>query len=797
MISAYPMNSKTALQRPAVRARLLRLAATVAALAACHGLCGAQGVNDEQINALINESIQERRNGQYDKSIRTLEKALELSRGRKSLDGELGALAFLSLTYRLKGDHKKVLELRLESLKIVRAHPDLFMNRNRNEEPWELGRVSGAYVGLKDFPNALKYARAAVDSGMRFPEMGPVGMGRLRQQLGILLFLVGKYKEAERYLRLAYDDFELRAELDVSFETVISKTYEFELGLLRWLQRDLIAQGRTDEALEIAERSRSRALAALVASRMGPGAPRVPQPPTLEQIKAAARSHNATLVEYSVVYEYDPDLLLEFSHFVDIRAAAVFAWVIKPDGSITFRQMDLSSTERPLNELVAEARFSIGARGRGAKRDTEAKIVHPLNSVPSNPALRALDRILIQPIRDQLPANAESPVVFIPQDTLFLVPFAALQDESGRYLVEKHTSLVGVSVATLALSAEQQRRVAAGGGTGVLVVGNPVMPSLRVKEGQPLVPLPDLPAAEQEAMEIAELFSAKALIGSEATKENVVARMPSARILHFATHGLLDRESEGYLSALALAPAEGDAGFLTMREIEKMKLSAELAVLSACDTAQGQLTGDGVLGFSRAFMAAGVPSLVVSLWAIPDAPTAMLMREFYRGLLQKRDKAQALRQATLLTMKKYPDPGNWAAFELIGEHSTSGRLLAAMGESPAAAGSGEDADNAGIENVFIVPEGIWNYMETPNRDFGTRAVKVLFNSSMSIAELVKFYREAYSRKGLREVEELTRSNLLVFRGSWRDRQLVIGVADMSNLSATAGRIVSIQFERIR
>ncbi|WP_283812896.1 CHAT domain-containing protein [Leptothermofonsia sichuanensis] len=98
-----------------------------------------------------------------------------------------------------------------------------------------------------------------------------------------------------------------------------------------------------------------------------------------------------------------------------------------------------------------------------------------------------------------------------------------------------------------------------------------------------------------------------------------------------------------------------------------MKLQAELVVLSACNTGQGRITGDGVVGLSRSFITVGVPSVLVSLWAVPDAPTAGLMTAFYKKLQQHPDKARALRQAMLATMKTHPQPKDWAAFTLIGE----------------------------------------------------------------------------------------------------------------------------------
>jgi CHAT domain-containing protein len=106
---------------------------------------------------------------------------------------------------------------------------------------------------------------------------------------------------------------------------------------------------------------------------------------------------------------------------------------------------------------------------------------------------------------------------------------------------------------------------------------------------------------------------------------------------------------------------------LTADDILNLKLQADLAVLSACDTGKGQITGDGVIGLSRSFVAAGVPTVIVSLWSVPDLPTAQLMVEFYRHRQQGMDTSQSLRQAMLTVMKVYPNPADWSAFVTIGQ----------------------------------------------------------------------------------------------------------------------------------
>jgi CHAT domain-containing protein len=325
----------------------------------------------------------------------------------------------------------------------------------------------------------------------------------------------------------------------------------------------------------------------------------------------------------------------------------------------------VEGAECGLKDLVTSSREALGVRGRSiigvrptqaALQETEAQAIQ---------RLQKLHQLLIQPIAQFLPTNPNERVIFIPQNELFLVPFPALQDASGKYLVEKHTILTAPAIQVLQLTGEKRRSVS---GSDVLVVGNPTMPSITPQTGGTPQQLPSLPGAEKEALAIATLLNSKALIGNAATKQAIEQQMPKARIIHLATHGLLDDfKGFGVPGAIALAPSSNDNGLLTSSEILDMKLNAELVVLSACDTGRGTITGDGVIGLSRSLITAGVPSVIVSLWSVPDAPTASLMTHFYQNLKQSSDKAQALRNAMLTTMKQHPDPKDWAAFTLIGE----------------------------------------------------------------------------------------------------------------------------------
>ena len=380
-----------------------------------------------------------------------------------------------------------------------------------------------------------------------------------------------------------------------------------------------------------------------------------PQAPKIEQIKQIAKSQNATLVQYSIIYDE-----FKVAGKQQPKESELYIWVVKPTGEVTFRKADLKPLWQKENtnlaELVINSRESIGARGRGINVSYNPDAGKAQNN------LKRLHELLIKPIADVLPKNPSARVIFIPQSSLFLAPFPALRDKNGKYLIEKHTILTSPSIQVLDLTRKQRNNT----GTENLIVGNPQMPKVPPKIGEPPQQLPPLPGAETEAKAIASLFNTKPLIGNQATEREIVKRLPQAQIIHLATHGIFN-DIQGLNSGIALTASGKDDGLLTAGEIFDLKLNADLVVLSACDTGRGKITGDGVVGLSRSFISAGVPSVLVSLWSVPDAPTASLMTEFYQNLSKNPDKATALRQAMLTTMKQHPAPKDWAAFTLNGE----------------------------------------------------------------------------------------------------------------------------------
>jgi hypothetical protein len=517
----------------------------------------------------------------------------------------------------------------------------------------------------------------------------------------------------------------------------------------------------------------------------------------VNRIKDIARAQRTTLVVYSVVYAYDPSLPLEFSQFEQLPARDLFIWVIQPTGDIAFRHVSFARRPESLVDLVRAARESIGAPDpAGPRAGASGTGEDPRRNYPH---LRHLHDVLIGPIAGILPTDPATSVTFIPQDVLFLVPFAALQDGKGIHLVERHAIVTAPSVQILDLVSRPDKD-AVGSPSSALIVGNPKMPRVRRGSEGPPETLDRLPGSEQEAIAIARLLNSQAMIGEQATKAMVVSRMARADLVHLATHGLVDGVAPDF-SALALAPDKNDPGLLTAREIRALRLKGDLVVLSACETARGKITGDGIGGLSRSFLAAGARSLVVSLWQVADAATGVLMTSFYEHLKQGQDKAQALRQAMLETRKKYPDPRRWAAFTLIGSADTSDGLRALMKGTAGAAAREAAGRQAGVDRdpyryfVFPLPDGARDYREHAGLavEAGGRVVRggevdATFSTGLGAGELMSFYRSELTRRGLREDTELTQEDTrgfqLVFKGLPGGKLVIQGTAGGGGYDST-------------
>jgi CHAT domain-containing protein/Tfp pilus assembly protein PilF len=187
--------------------------------------------------------------------------------------------------------------------------------------------------------------------------------------------------------------------------------------------------------------------------------------------------------------------------------------------------------------------------------------------------------------------------------------------------------------------------------------------------------LSTLPGTASEVKEIGSLFDESSAAVSfyledKATVSQVKSEMvQNSKYLHFATHGIVD-EKRPERSQICMATEDGVLGSLYSGDIYGLNLSADLVVLSACETGLGKISkGEGIIGLTRALIYAGSNNLVVSLWRVNDASTSSLMRDFYASMLLENGYAEALRMAKLkmIGTKQYSSPYYWATFVLIGE----------------------------------------------------------------------------------------------------------------------------------
>lgn len=585
--------------------------------------------------------------GKYDKAIESYKQSLAIAQTINDKSGEANTLNNLGVAYQAQKNTAKAIESYTQALSIARTIGD------RRMEAITLGGLGLAYADQRDYPKAIEQQQQTLKIAQAIGDRRLEGLAH--NNLGHTLFVSEKFPEAENKLQEALKVLEsLRPGLTDADKVSIFDTQVFSYNLL---QKILIAQNKTEAALEVAERGRARAFVELLASRLSPEVAEKSlvnsQPLTIAQIKQIAQIHKATLVEYSIV----PGNNFKFQGKLKAPAADLFIWVVQPTGKVEFRRVDLKFLQQQSNQPEGKAATSI---------EDLVRISRDLNgpgAVRSQVARKQLHQLLIEPIAQLLPKEPTERVIFMPHESLFLLPFPALEDASGQYLIQKHTLLTAPAIQVLDLTRQQRQRLETKyreplSGKDALVVGNPQMPA----------DLEPLPSAEQEALAIAQILNTKAIVREQATKFEILQKLPSSRLVHLATHGLLsDVKKVGVPGALAFTPSRNDDGFLTSGEILNLKLNAQLVVLSACNTGRGKITGDGVIGLSRSLITSGVPSVVVSLWSVPDAPTSLLMTEFYRNLQKNPDKAQALRQAMLITMKQTPNPYNWAAFTLIGE----------------------------------------------------------------------------------------------------------------------------------
>jgi len=271
-------------------------------------------------------------------------------------------------------------------------------------------------------------------------------------------------------------------------------------------------------------------------------------------------------------------------------------------------------------------------------------------------------------------------VCIVPDGALWELPFQALQTKSGKFLIDQHAIFYAPSLTVLReMQSRAAQRPRGERKVRLLAFGDPIVPNAIQSEFRSVyrgVSLGPLPETEKEVRSIAALYgprNSSVHVRKDAREEVVKSEAGSFDILHFATHGILDDQNALYSRLLFSPPTTGDDdGMLEAREIMDLDLHADLAVLSACDTARGRVgAGEGSIGMAWALFVAGCPTSVVSRWEVNSASTTDLMIAFHRNLRRGQSKGEALRHAALQLRKKtaYRHPFYWAAFVVIGDGS--------------------------------------------------------------------------------------------------------------------------------
>jgi CHAT domain-containing protein len=266
---------------------------------------------------------------------------------------------------------------------------------------------------------------------------------------------------------------------------------------------------------------------------------------------------------------------------------------------------------------------------------------------------RALYDKLIEPVGPYIAGKKH--LIIVPSGLLAKVPFHLLCDRNGRFLFEEYEISYAQSVGVLKSCLARGRKL----GGNVVIIADPTVTDTGAR----------LTFAGNEALAIKKVYpDALLLMGDQATETAVKDVLSKADVIHFACHSLVNEESP-MKSALVLAPDECNDGLLTAREICDYPVNAGLVVIGACESGSGGVSGGWreLAGMTRAWLLAGAPSMVTSLWKVDDKGTSELMAEFYRNL-PSMSRVEALRRAQMTMMDRYENPYYWGAFVLYGDY---------------------------------------------------------------------------------------------------------------------------------
>lgn len=479
----------------------------------------------------------------------------------------------------------------------------------------------------------------------------------------------------------------------------------------------LVEMGRFEEAYDWAEGAKARTILNVTAARRRtpPSGDSNQEAILREQSQSIARLR-IKLLSSNIGPEQQAKLKKDIEDAeYELQERQVLAEIERSGERLIWSQL---ATAKQLQKQMAQdqmalAQFSLGenrsflwlfARGEvyfeilPARKDIEQVVRSYLNALGTSPnhlfiekeiaKVRAEGEALFATLFGSLSGRLEpgQRLIVVPDGLLHYLPFEALINK-GRYLVEDHEVSYNPSASLLGLWQDYVSRSDSADQMELFAVGDPEFdkqsPTLdgakpnRNKARQISVArdfrLTSLPRTRDEIQYISDLFPIdrrKVLIGKESTEEAIKREtLHRYRRLHFATHSLIDEKSPWRSGVVLTSDAEED-GFLDVSEISRLKLDCDLVVVSACQTGRGKLlSGEGVIGLSRAFLYAGARSVIVSLWNVSDNSTSQLMKSFYKHLTEGMSNAAALRRAKLQMIggKVTRHPYYWSSFVMIGK----------------------------------------------------------------------------------------------------------------------------------
>lgn len=467
--------------------------------------------------------------------------------------------------------------------------------------------------------------------------------------------LSGDAGRAERQLTAAFDGLDSwRGKLNdqqlrvLAFQ-VTNDYSDPDLGIATVLAA-LASAGRVEAAFHLAERRRARELLdqLLRAEALGIGSP-----DTREPMKPPHAAPTATAAEVTAGLPDDSTAILEFVTGRGGEPTTLFV---------------VTRAEVRAHVLAAEDDLTPVVDRLGVLLES---------GVDVSPLARQLGGALLDSALAPLPA-AIGRLVIVPDGALHHVPFEALRTHDGSVLLERFTVALAPSAS---VAVHLWSREPGLGEARALVMADPafghetdaepgsadVFRAAFSSEGG----LPRLPASAREAR-VAARFApfSTLLLREEASEARLKAEtLSDFRILHFATHALVD-EASLTRTALVLAPGAGEDGLVTAGDLARLALDADLVVLSACRTARGKvLRGEGVHGLASALLQAGARSVVASRWPVGDRAAVRFVESFYRRLADGRSVGDALREAQLQSLRAGRPAVEWAAFTIVGDPS--------------------------------------------------------------------------------------------------------------------------------